>query len=84
MGIGLHNSKNIEDSENRKVRTSEMIQQFQLEFEKINGSSNCGQLLNCNLNTEEGRKQFEQNQLGKKICEKCIISSLDILETLLN
>lgn len=80
MVISLFNSKKFEDNSKRKKLSAEMIQKFYEEFVKINGTTNCGKLMNCDLNTEEGMKYAREHDLFDKICGKCVTDAVKILE----
>jgi len=83
MVIGLYaGAKSISNVE-RKEAAYSMIRKFTQRFEEIEGSTLCADILHCNLNTEEGKKYFEDNHLSEKVCEKCIKLSLIILDDLL-
>ena len=82
MAIGFYNSEKIESDQERKEKTHEMIQQFAKQFKELNKSLDCGDLLGVDLNTEAGQKEFEEKELGKNVCHKCILDSLEILDRL--
>ena len=45
----------------------------------------CRKLLNdCDLATEEGQKQFKENDLLNKTCKPCIQSAVEILENIMS
>jgi C_GCAxxG_C_C family probable redox protein len=85
MVISLLNSTKFEDNDNRKKLSAEMIQRFYDEFVKINGTTNCSKLMNCDLKTEEGYKFASDNNLFETVCAKCVADAVQILEeTILN
>lgn len=61
-----------------------LIQKFNAEFKQRNrNTTQCRELLNCDLNTDEGQIKFYENDLGNKVCQMCINSSVQILRELL-
>jgi C_GCAxxG_C_C family probable redox protein len=83
MVIGLYaGSKSLNNTE-IKEHAYKMIAEFTEKFEGEQGSSNCSDLTRCDLNTEEGRKKFEVEKIKEKICEKCIKSSIEILNEMM-
>ncbi len=84
MLIGLHNSRMITDTEERKGKTPEMIQSFKKQFCQRHQSDQCIHLLGCDIQTEAGQQFFKENRLKDKVCSKCIESSIDILGELFN
>ena len=83
MALGLHNSNIYSENSERKEKTAAMIQDFSTIFKLVHGTIKCSELLNCDLNSEEGQKYFEQNDLKKMVCEKCISSSVNIINELI-
>ncbi|MBK3518545.1 C-GCAxxG-C-C family protein [Carboxylicivirga marina] len=80
MVIGLHNSKEIQDVDERKTKTPEMIQLFRKQFCQRHQTDQCVHLLGCDIRTEAGQQLFKENNLKEKVCSKCIESSIAILE----
>jgi C_GCAxxG_C_C family probable redox protein len=83
MVIGLNNSLAIQLDEERKDRTNQMIQEFEKRFIGAHQSSDCQELINCDLNTQEGQEYFANEQLGEFVCQNCIFSAVRILEEVL-
>lgn len=79
MVIGLYNSLAFQLNENRNDITSKMIQEFETRFKSKHGTTACKELLNCDLNTEEGQSMFQEKNLHKKVCQKCITDAVDLL-----
>ncbi len=80
MVIGIYNNQQISNDEIRSERNPLMIQDFNSQFIKRNGTTDCSTLINCDLKTEIGQNSFIENDLGKKVCQKCISDSIEILE----
>ncbi|MFX1328225.1 MAG: C-GCAxxG-C-C family protein [Promethearchaeota archaeon] len=83
MVIGLkYGRETIEDLE-AKEKTYKFIREFVNQFQSINGSIICRELLGCDINTPEGREYAEKNDLFIMLCPKFVKSSSEILENLL-
>lgn len=82
MLIGMRNSAHIREEEIQQSTTTEMIQSFNKEFIRINGSDQCYELLRVDLKTDEGQAAFKAEDMKKEICSKCVTSAIDILEDL--
>jgi C_GCAxxG_C_C family probable redox protein len=80
MVIGLNNSLAIQLDEERKDKTNQMIQDFESRFQGAHHSTNCKELINCDLNTEEGQQYFKEEKLGAFVCQNCIFNAVRILE----
>jgi C_GCAxxG_C_C family probable redox protein len=61
-------------------KTRELMDRFSAKH----GTFICRQLLGgCELTTEEGQKQFKENDLLRKVCLPCVQSAIEILEEML-
>ena len=80
MTISLYNSKKYTDNSERKAQSAKMIQNFYDNFKQLNGTTNCRKLMNCDLNTEEGKRYANKHNLFETVCEKCVKDSVKILE----
>lgn len=83
MAFGLYNAKKYSNNDDKKEKTYAMIQQFSKEFKATHGTLRCKSLLDCDLTTEEGRKYAKENNLFKKVCEKCIVNAIAIADKLI-
>lgn len=83
MFFGAYNCRKYTDAAERKERTYEMIQKFNMRFIELNGSTLCRELLKCDLKTEEGQEFAQINNLIEIVCEKCINDSITIIEELI-
>ena len=84
MVIGLKYGKYNKDDNKAREKTYRLVREFDSEFKKINKTTNCKELLGCNLSTEEGKKYFNDNNLMEKVCVKCVECSVKILNRLLD
>ena len=58
------------------VKTRDLMDQFS----SMRGSYVCRKLIHgCELTTQEGQKQFKQDDLLNKVCKPCIASVIEIL-----
>jgi C_GCAxxG_C_C family probable redox protein len=83
MVLGIHNCKKLSDNKDRKEATYSMIQKFSQEFKLINGTTDCLELLKCDLKTEEGNLFAKENNLFETVCEKCISDSVRTINKLI-
>lgn len=84
MAIGSFNSNIYDSNADRKAKSVEMIQAYNEKFLELHNTTDCRDLLGCNLRTQEGHDYFVDNKLSEKICEKCISDSISILKNLLS
>ena len=83
MVLGMYNSRKYSDNKEIKEASYAMIQQYNKRFTAVHATTNCRSLLNCDLRTPEGQRQFQNNNLHEEVCEKCISTSVKIIEDLL-
>ncbi|MBN1579582.1 MAG: C_GCAxxG_C_C family protein [Anaerolineae bacterium] len=67
MGISLVAGRDSPDEP--VVECYTLVQQFLDEFEARFGSTNCQQLIGCDLNTEQGQADFKANHLIEQCTE---------------
>lgn len=84
MVLGVYNGTKHVANQERKEYTYAMIQEFNERFQELHGSCDCRALLNCNLNTEEGKAFARDNNLFEIRCEKYIKDAVLLLEELMN
>ncbi|MFW5872646.1 MAG: C-GCAxxG-C-C family protein [bacterium] len=84
MVIGLHNGLKYCSNQDAKEVSYEIIQLFNKKFVEIHGSTLCGELLNCNLRTSEGKKYFLDHNLLEHTCIPCISTAINLLDELLH
>lgn len=84
MVIGLkYRNLDIEDQKNKDL-TYEIGKEFIDKFKSINGTIICRELLGCDISTLEGREKAERDNLFEELCPKFIISSAELLESILS
>ena len=83
MVIGIYNSAHYNDNSLAKEYSNQMIQDFTNQFQKEHDSLNCKSLVSCDLNTELGQSDYQKNKLSETVCKRCISSSINILNKLI-
>jgi len=83
MAIGIYHFRKYPDIKESKDKSYQMVREFNKRFTTIHGSSQCIELLKCDLKTEEGQRFAKENNLFETVCENCVSSSVKILDDLL-
>ena len=83
MAIGMAVSNEEEDIATNKERVYHIISLFINKFKEKYRSVKCRDLLNCDLNTEEGQQFYEIHELHDKVCMSCVRDAITYLEELL-
>lgn len=79
MVFGVYCSNKFKDNGERKEKSYSMIQDFNRRFIEKHKTTDCRLLLNCDLRTEEGQKQFQNDNLLEKVCALCIKDSIQLI-----
>ncbi|MFP4288061.1 MAG: C-GCAxxG-C-C family protein [Bacteroidota bacterium] len=80
MVLGLYNAQKNTDNVVIKRETGIMSATFHQKFLELNKTSSCFELLKTSLSTPDGKRFYDEQNLKKKICEKCIYDAIDIVE----
>ncbi len=83
MVIGLLFGRAEPDDSDALEKTYSLVQTFNDEFIKIHATTNCSELLGCDLQTEVGREQFKEDEMKTKICLPCVENAVKILEQII-
>ncbi|MFW9879587.1 MAG: C-GCAxxG-C-C family protein [Candidatus Thorarchaeota archaeon] len=83
MVIGLKYGMGMEGDKEKKEKTYDLIQKFSGQFQEINRSVICRELLGCDINTPEGKKYYSQNNLFEKNCVQYVKNVAEILEKMI-
>ena len=67
-----------------KTESNDACESFLDEFENVNGSYICRDLLGCDISTEDGVKYALDNNLFKEFCPKMVASACEIAEKLID
>jgi C_GCAxxG_C_C family probable redox protein len=80
MVIGLKYGQIQSDDKAAKEKTYGLVKTFADLFAQQHGSIECRELLACDINTPDGLKTANENNLFKTICPKYVESAVKILE----
>lgn len=83
MVLGLAHGKSSKEEDNLKELTYGLVKEFNRLFIQKRKTTQCRELLGCDLNTESGRAIFRQNNLSENICAGCVRDAVELLESLL-
>ena len=83
MVIGLKNGQGNGEDKESKEKIFEVVKEFTNRFQSVNGSIICKELLDFDLNQENGRKIAREKGLFKNTCPKMINDAVQILEEIL-
>lgn len=83
MVIGVYSYRKLTDPVERKEYAYPLIREFNKRFMERHGTTSCRVLLNCDILTDEGRQYIKDHNLHENVCEKCILTSVDMINDIL-
>jgi C_GCAxxG_C_C family probable redox protein len=83
MVIGMMYGRDADRTDIDKEKTYKMVIDFMHEFEERHATTECRELLGCDLTTEEGKRHFEESHLHSTVCVECVKDAVTILDSLL-
>ena len=84
LAVGAKYGRGKNDDKPVTEATYAKIQELMDNFQAVQGTVLCRQLLNgCDLTTEEGRQYFRDNDLSSRVCRPCVQTAAQILQGIL-
>lgn len=83
MVIGLKEGHYTSGDTGSKNKVNELVQDFELRFEKLNDSIICKELLKYDLSIENELAIIREKDLFNSVCPKLIQDAIDIIEEIL-
>ena len=82
MVLGLLKGEHVNNNDELKSQAygsvKELIREFVFEFK----STNCKELIGCDLNTAEGVAQFKEQKIMETVCAECVKKAVQIVEAM--
>jgi C_GCAxxG_C_C family probable redox protein len=82
LAIGLAHGSSDPNSATRD-KTYELVNKFAARFIERNGSTECRELIGCDIGTPEGYREAQEKNLFETVCEKLVRDAVEIVEELL-
>ena len=83
MVLGLKYGMDLKGDKDARDKTYDFINQFSNRFNQEFGSLICKELLDCDINTPEGKLFYEENNFFETKCFQYVKKAAEILEELL-
>lgn len=84
MVLGLIRGEQVNNNDDLKTRAYGSVQEFTRQFIAEYQTTNCKELIGCDLNTPEGSKQFKEEKIMENVCAGCVQKAVQIVEEVLN
>ncbi len=83
MAIGAIAAQLPLSDDEKKEKAYLLVKEYTIEFLKHFPSLDCSALLNCDLNSEQGKNTFKNDDLRNKYCKEFVKRSILIAESIL-
>ncbi len=83
MVIGLKYGRTKAQDNPAKEKTRNMVKEFVGEFNNRHRSTNCRELLGCDISIPEGMEQATKEGLFDTLCPGFILDAVEVLEQIL-
>lgn len=83
MAIGYRHGMLREGDTGAKEKAYALVQRFAREFTSLHGTSDCGELLGCDLNTPEGQREYKEKGFFEAKCVAYVRDAARMLESCL-
>lgn len=80
MVLGLKEGSSVPEEREKKELLYTQVNDFFDAMQQEVGGLLCSDLLGVDLNTPQGKQDFEQRQLKEKVCNKCVAAAIQYLE----
>ncbi|MFX0073699.1 MAG: C-GCAxxG-C-C family protein [Candidatus Hermodarchaeota archaeon] len=83
MVLGLKFGNKKANEIKKKAKAYEVVREFVDKFKSRNGTIMCKELLNCDIDTSEGRNSAIEQKLFVEVCPKFVKDAAEILDEIL-
>jgi C_GCAxxG_C_C family probable redox protein len=80
MIAGCKEGTSIPGDKAAKERTYTLVQRMSRQFEKEHGATSCRDLTGCDMNTEEGMRDFHDREVNVRVCRQCVRTAARMIE----
>ena len=84
MAISLYCGSKYDDNNEKKEESYIMIREFNKRFISMHKTTCCKDLIKYDLESPEEHDRAVRENVFERVCESCIVDSLDILDQLIN
>lgn len=80
MVLGLLKGEEVNNNDELKEAAYGGVKELTRQFVAAYKTTNCRDLIGCDLNTQEGAARFKEDKLLENICAPCVKKAVEILE----
>jgi hypothetical protein len=82
MVLGLLKGEEVNNNDELKSASYGAVKDFTRDFVAKYNTTNCRDLIGCDLNTPEGAAKFKEEKIMENTCAGCVEKAVQILEDL--
>ena len=82
MVLGLLKGEEVNNNDELKAAAYGGVKDLTRDFVAAYKTTQCRDLIGCDLNTPEGSEKFEKENIMEKVCAPCVKKAVEILENL--
>ena len=82
MVLGLLKGEDVNNNDELKASTYGAVKDLTRDFVAEYKTTNCKDLIGCDLNTPEGSAKFKEDKIMETVCADCVKKAVEIVEDL--
>jgi len=82
MVLGLLKGEEVNNNDELKNESYGSVKEFSRQFIAQFKTTNCGELIGCDLNTPEGAEEFKEKKIMEEVCAPCVRKAVQIVESI--
>ncbi len=82
MVLGLLKGEEVNNNEELKAAAYGSVKELSRDFISAYKTTQCRELIGCDLNTPEGSEKFKEEKIMENVCAGCVRKAVEIVEDL--
>jgi len=82
MVLGLLKGEEVNNNDELKTATYGSVKELSRDFVAAFKTTQCRELIGCDLNTPEGAAKFKEEKIMETVCADCVRKAVEIVEKL--
>ena len=82
MVLGLLKGEHVNNNDELKSESYGSVKELTREFIAEYKTTNCRDLIGCDLNTPEGAEKFKEEKIMETVCTDCVKKAVQIVESI--
>lgn len=82
MVLGLIKGEQVNNNDELKSEAYSSVKELSKEFTAAYHTTNCREIIGCDLNTPEGAAKFKDEKIMENVCAGCVAKAVQIVESI--